>query len=171
MSEKHVNIENDEVTIPYYAVHADGKICGFFGPFRFLSNFFIVENGIWLDGLYYPSVEHAYQAAKWPYDQRMQFLDVTAGKAKHLGKEAPNFNSKKWDKNKVSLMAALCRQKFTNSPKLKEMLLMTDGCELEERNSWGDVFWGRNEKGEGENHLGQILMNIRQDLLTRKEMF
>lgn len=166
-----VNIENDEITIPYYAVHKDGMILGFFGPFRFLSNFFILENGVSLDDVYYPSVEHAYQAVKWPPDQREQFLGVSAGKAKKLGKEAPNFNAKKWDKQKVSVMSGLCRQKFQNNPKLKAMLLMTEDCQLEERNNWGDVFWGCNEKGEGQNQLGHLLMNIRHDLLTKKEMF
>lgn len=168
---KHVNIENDEITVPYYAIHKDGQIFGFFGQFRFLSNFFILENGVWLDGLYYPSVEHAYQAAKWPCDMREQFLGVTAGKAKKLGREAPKFNSKKWDRTKLSIMSGLCRQKFLNDPKLKKMLLMTDGCQLEERNNWGDVYWGRDENGNGENQLGQILMDIRHDLLTKKEMF
>jgi|ERR1035441_8656044 GTP cyclohydrolase II len=168
---QHVNIENDEVTIPYYAVYKDGMILGFFGQFRFLSNFFILENGVNLDEIYYPSVEHAYQAAKWPHDQREQFLGVTAGESKKIGREAPKFNAKKWEKQKVALMTALCRQKFINNIKLKQMLLMTEGCQLEERNSWGDVFWGRNENGEGQNQLGQILMDIRHDLLTKKEMF
>jgi len=167
----HVNIENDEVTIPYYATHEDGKICGFFGSFSFLSNFFILENGIFLDEVYYPSVEHCFQAAKYLPNQREQFLGVTAAKAKHLGKEAPNFNSKTWDKNKVTLMAALCRQKFTNNEKLKKMLLMTEDCHLEERNSWNDKFWGTDINGVGENNLGKILMNIRHDLATKKEMF
>ena len=165
----HVNIENDEITIPYYAVHADGKIFGFFGAFRFLSNFFILENGVSLDEIYYPSTEHAYQAAKWPYDQREQFLGVSAGKAKKLGKEAPKFNAKKWDKSKVSFMAALCRQKFTNDPKLKAMLLMTEGCQLEERNNWGDQEWGTDINGVGENKLGIILMTIRSDLRKNAE--
>lgn len=167
----HVNIENDEVTIPYYAVHKDGMILGFFGPFRFLSNFFILENGVSLDDVYYPSVEHAYQAAKWPYNRREQFLGVTAGKAKKLGREAPNFNAKKWDKHKLSIMSGLCRQKFLNNPKLKEMLLMTEGCQLEERNNWGDVYWGRDENGNGENQLGQLLMDIRHELSGKQEMF
>ena len=166
---QHVNIENDEVTIPYYAVHADGKIFGFFGPFRFLSNFFILENGVSLDEVYYPSVEHAYQAAKWPYNQRDQFLGVSAGKAKKLGREAPKFNSKKWDKHKLSIMSGLCRQKFINNPKLKEMLLMTEGCHLEERNSWGDQEWGTDVSGVGENKLGIILMTIRSDLRKNAE--
>ena len=168
---QHVNIENDEVTIPYYAVHKDGMILGFFGAFRFLSNFFILENGVCLDEVYYPSVEHAYQAAKWPYDQREQFLGVSAGKAKKIGREAPKFNAKKWDREKLSIMSGLCRQKFLNDFKLKEMLLMTEGCQLEERNNWGDVYWGRDENGNGQNQLGQLLMDIRHDLLTKKEMF
>lgn len=163
MSEK-VNIENDEVTIPYYAVHKDGLLAGFFGPFRFLSNFYILENGVFLDEVYYPSVEHAYQAAKWPSNMRDQFLDVTAGRAKKLGKEAPKFDGKKWNKKKVEIMSVLVRQKFFNNPKLAKMLLLTEGYSLEERNNWGDVFWGTNENGEGENHLGKILMDVRHAL-------
>ena len=168
---QHVNIENDELTIPWYAVHDEGKIFGFFGSFSFLSNFYILESGIFVNEMYYPSVENAYQSYKYPQGQRTQFINISPGQAKKLGKIAPNFNSKKWDKNKVPLMAALCRQKFTNDPKLREMLLMTVDCQLEERNSWKDIFWGCNENGEGENHLGHILMNIRHDLITQKEMF
>lgn len=164
-----VNIENDEITIPYYAVHKDGIIAGFFGPFRFLSNFFILENGVSLDEVYYPSVEHGYQAAKWPPDQREQFLGVSAAKAKNLGKEAPKFNAKKWDKQKVSIISGLCRQKFQNNPKLKAMLLMTEDCQLEERNNWGDQKWGTDISGVGENKLGIILMTIRSDLRKNAE--
>jgi ribA/ribD-fused uncharacterized protein len=171
MSE-HVNIENDEITVPWYAIHADGKICGFFGPFRFLSNFYMLEDGgVSLDDVYYPSVEHAYQAAKWPRNLREQFLDITPGRAKKLGKEAPNFNQKKWDKAKVSVMSALCGQKFWNNYKMKQMLLMTEDAHLEERNSWGDTFWGVDVNGVGENNLGKILMHIRHDIATNRETF
>jgi hypothetical protein len=54
----------NETSIPYYAIHKDGMIAGFFGAFRFLSNFYPLENGVCLDEVYYSSVEHAYQAAK-----------------------------------------------------------------------------------------------------------
>ena len=47
----HVNIENDEVTIPYYAEHKNGLIAGFFGQFRFLSNFYILDDGIFFEDL------------------------------------------------------------------------------------------------------------------------
>jgi ribA/ribD-fused uncharacterized protein len=164
MSE-HVNIENDEVTVPYYAVHKDGEIHGFFGQFRFLSNFYILENGVVFEELTYPSVEHGYQAAKWPHDQRLQFLDVTAAGSKRLGRGAPNFDAKKWNKKKVEIMRALVFQKFQGNPKLRKMLMAMEGYVLTERNSWGDVFWGTNEKGEGENTLGKILMAVRDKFI------
>jgi len=169
----HVNIENDEVTIPYYAVHKDGEIRGFFGQFRFLSNFYILDEGVTFEELTYPSTEHAYQAAKWPSNQRSQFLGVTAGQSKHLGKAAPKLNVKRWNKNKVDLMYSLVYQKFYKNIKLRKMLLAMDGYHLEERNSWGDRFWGTDEQGNGENHLGIILMRVRDKLkeLDNKEKY
>lgn len=164
----HVNIENDEVTIPYYAVHNDELIAGFFGSFRFLSNFYILENGVSFEELVYPSTEHAYQAAKYPQNQRTQFIGKTAGVSKKLGRMAPNLNKRKWDKNKVELMRELVYQKFENNPKLRKMLLETDGYKLEERNSWKDTFWGTNEAGEGENNLGKILMAVRDKFIAKK---
>lgn len=181
---KHVNVENNEVTVPYYAVHKDGFIAGFFGIFRFLSNFYILENGIWFEDLTYPSVEHAYQAAKWPasgmhrYEgnkiaSREAFLDITSGEAKYLGNLAPGFNSKKWNKKKIELLRAMVFQKFEKNFKLRKMLMEMEGYHLEERNSWGDKFWGTNETGEGENNLGKILMVVRDKLLAmeRKDEF
>lgn len=160
----HTNIEWDETIIPAYALHDDGKICGFFGPFRFLSNFYPLESGVCLDELYFPTVEHAYQAAKYPPEIRTQFLNITAGKSKILGKSAPNFNTKKWNKKKYVVMESLVRQKFNKNHKLKQMLLMTDGCHLEETNNWGDQYWGTDINRVGENNLGKILMIVRDEL-------
>ena len=166
---QHVNVENDEVTIPYYAVHKDGEIHGFFGPFRFLSNFYILANGVTFEELSYPSVEHGYQAAKWPHNQRLQFLDISAGQAKRLGRMAPNFDARKWNKKKVEVMRALVFQKFQNNPNLRKMLMEMDGYVMSERNSWGDTFWGTNEQGEGDNNLGKILMNVRDKFIAMEK--
>jgi len=162
----HTNIEVDEVTVPYYAVHTDGKICGFFGAFRFMSNFYPLQSGVSFEEIVYPSVEHAYQAAKYPFNERRQFVEITAGHAKKLGKLAPKFNAKRWAKKKYDIMYALNWQKFINNYNLQEKLVMTDGCHLEERNSWGDTDWGTNEQGVGENNLGKILMRVREKILA-----
>lgn len=165
----HVNIEVDETTVPYYAEHVDGKISGFFGVFRFLSNFYPCKEGVWFDELVYPSVEHAYQAAKWPRNLRNQFLECTAGQSKRLGKTAPFFNAKKWTKKKYDLMYALNWSKYTNDHVLKKKLMEMEGYQLEERNSWGDTDWGVDEKGEGQNNLGKILMQIRDKLIAMEK--
>ena len=59
-------------------------------------------------------------------------------------------------------MEDFLRQKFTDSD-LKEKLLATGDAELIEGNHWGDVIWGVCN-GIGENNLGKLLMNIRNDL-------
>lgn len=39
------------------------------------------------------------------------------------------------------------------------------GRQIVEGNTWGDAFWGVDSRtGEGENHLGQILMQVRSEL-------
>lgn len=163
---KHVNIEKDEITIPEYAIHDDKRICGFFGTFRFLSNFFPAK--VHYEGLDYSSVEHAYQAAKWPENKREQFTNITAGQAKKLGKKAPNFDAVKWNERKYKIMALMVLQKFLNNALLKDMLLATEDAHLEETNSWGDTWWGVNEEGEGKNNLGYILMGVRETIRKNK---
>jgi len=56
----------------------------------------------------------------------------------------------------------LC-QKFYNDPRLKELLRATGDAELVEGNWWGDTFFGVC-KGTGENHLGKMLMQVREQI-------
>jgi len=59
-------------------------------------------------------------------------------------------------------MTDLVRQKFSN-PQLAKQLLDTKDFELIEGNTWGDTFWGVCS-GKGQNNLGKILMQIRNEL-------
>lgn len=156
----------DEGAVPEYAIHDDKQVRGFFGLFRFLSNFFPAK--VHYEGLDYPSVEHAYQAAKWPPHKRQEFTMITAGQAKKLGKKAPKLDVKEWDEKKYNIMAVLVLQKFLMNQPLKEMLLATEDAYLEETNHWGDVWWGVNEDGEGKNNLGRILMGVRETIRKNK---
>jgi predicted NAD-dependent protein-ADP-ribosyltransferase YbiA (DUF1768 family) len=61
-------------------------------------------------------------------------------------------------------MYNLVKQKFTNNNKLKGQLLATGDAKIVEGNTWGDVFWGVCN-GVGENHLGEILMKVLEELL------
>ncbi len=64
-------------------------------------------------------------------------------------------------------MLTLIRQKFQRFD-LQEKLLVTGNAYLEEGNTWGDRIWGT-VNGEGENRLGKILMQVRQEIQKEKQ--
>lgn len=136
-------------------------ITEFKGGNRFLSNFYL-SNAL-MGGLSFPSVEHAYQAAK-TFDRDMRFLIAQApspGQAKRMGQKV--ILRSDWEGVKLGIMLKLVKQKFITDNVLREQLLATGESELIEGNTWGDTFWGVC-KGVGENHLGKILMQVRMAL-------
>lgn len=135
-------------------------INNFHGEYNWLSNFFIVD--VRLDGKLYPSVEHAYQAAKTidPEERRGIRESNLPSRAKSLGKKVTLRND--WEGVKLQVMEDLLRQKFRD-PWLRTRLLETGEAELIEGNDWGDTYWGVC-KGQGKNHLGRLLMKIREEL-------
>lgn len=66
-----------------------------------------------------------------------------------------------WDDRKFSLMKSLVGTKFSEHDNLMAKLVATGKAQLIEGNTWGDKIWGVCD-GEGENHLGRILMEIRE---------
>jgi ribA/ribD-fused uncharacterized protein len=136
-------------------------IDSFSKEYRFLSNFY--PCWVKLDGENYPSVEHAYQAAKTTDEQlRLYFQEpiVTSGEAKKAGRRLKIRQD--WEDVKINIMYNLLKDKFLQ-PKFKTLLLSTQDEELIEGNWWGDTFWGIC-KGVGENHLGKLLMKVRSEL-------
>lgn len=134
-------------------------ILGFSGPNTFLSNFATCEI---CDGEFiYPSVEHAYQAKKSSDSAvRRMFQKGTPGQAKRLGRTITL--RPYWETVKIPVMLELLREKFSQ-PEFRRKLLATGDSYLEETNSWGDTFWGV-FANEGQNHLGNLLMQIRDEL-------
>ena len=162
----------DAVTpLPSFVRHNENEIAGFFGEYRFLSNFWPAPiRYLHID---FPSVEVAYQCAKCaiPSD-RQQFLTATSSTAKQLGKKV--LIRSDWDEVKASIMFDLVLQKFTNHPELRQKLIDTGSRNLEESNNWKDKYWGvyykynRDTRGfdyvGGQNRLGTILMLVRNRL-------
>jgi ribA/ribD-fused uncharacterized protein len=141
---------------------AGRSIGPFAGQYRFLSNFFPVQ--IRFEGMCYPSVEHAFQAAKTTQPDERQRIRAcpTAADAKLMGR---NLNLRpNWETMKLGVMEQLLRQKFTTHLGLREHLKATRPHRLVEENTWEDTFWGVC-RGQGENHLGQLLMRIRDELV------
>ena len=140
------------------------SINGFNGKYRWLSNFY--PSQIEFEGIVYPTVEHAYQAAKsTSHSFRQQIaLCTTPGEAKAMGRTAVLRSD--WDDVKVVIMQTLLRKKFYD-PGLSNLLFMTGEAILEETNYWHDQFWGncvckKHRDTPGENWLGKSLMKVRE---------
>lgn len=139
----------------------------FSGEHRFLSNFFM--HPVQWHGACWPSAEHAYQAAKFLVSNNPEWaIEIckasTAGIAKKMGR-MKHVVMANWEPVKLTTMEEIVRAKF-KSPELRRKLIQTRDAELQEGNWWGDRYWGISPagSGEGENHLGIILMQIRKEL-------
>lgn len=140
-------------------------IDSFSGQHRFLSNFWFVT--VIYEGHSYRTVEHAFQAAKTFDEEARRRIrnEASPAGAKRRGKAVELRPD--WESIKVDIMRSLLVQKFGTEP-LKSKLLKTGSAKLIEGNWWGDRFWGVCE-GKGENHLGRLLMEIREELRVQKE--
>lgn len=147
-----------------YSVWDDKNIKGFFGEYRWLSNFWLSR--IDFCGFVFPSSENAFQAAKTKRHEWYKFETCTAAQSKKLWKSCDkvDFSPSEWDEYKTGIMYSILVSKFSN-PELKDKLVATGTKYLEETNHWGDEFWGINSKtGQGKNMLGGILMRIRDSI-------
>ena len=139
-------------------------IDNFNGYFDFLNNDYNCD--VYYDGLVYPSVSYAYQAAR----STEQYIREKIVRADNLG-EMYEIASKvddpeDWGKLRIKVMEMLIRDKFKRNPDLREKLKATENRRL--INSYGDattsnLFWGMVD-GEGQNQIGRILENIRNDI-------
>lgn len=143
-----------------YVIHDDNYIKGFFGEYRWLSNFEPCK--VFYEGLEYSSSENAYQAAK------SLDLEVKLGISKLSPSESKKISKKieirsDWEEIKYEVMFSVVFDKFTRNKELKKKLLSTGNKYLEETNHWNDKFYGVCN-GDGLNVLGNIIMEVRRIL-------
>lgn len=135
-------------------------ITSFRGKYAFLANSYSCM--VTLDGMNYPSVEHAYQAAKTFDIRGRQGMQVmrSAHDAYYFGKKVTLRDD--WKHVKGQIMLDLLRQKF-HIPELAKALLQTEDMILMPRNENGDLFWSRTYH-KRQNKLGGMLTHIRAEL-------
>lgn len=154
---KIIGDEHNEPKWKSIAQHDVFRIHGFFGEYRWMSNFHICP--VFFEGLLYQNSEAAYQAAKLPSSDRLKFTTVEPAESKRLAWKI-KIDKSKWDLKKYDVMSVILFDKFYRNLDLREKLINTTGRHLEETNWWKDTYWGVCE-GKGENKLGEILMKIR----------
>lgn len=145
----------------YVSVHEVIKrrlIDSFDGEYAFLSNFY--PSAFAVGGITYQTNEHFFQAMKTKdRDLRKKIaLCNTPGEAKRIGRSI--VLREDWEDVKLNVMTTGLMCKFAD-PVLRQKLLDTGDAILIEGNTWGDRYWGRCD-GIGENHLGRLLMMLRE---------
>ncbi len=139
------------------------EITRFDGDFRFLSNFY--PAWVRLQGVVYPTAEHAYQAMKSnsPAVREGVLCLDTPGRAKRWGQTIELRPD--WEQVRKRVMLAVVAAKFTQNEALRGQLVATGDAVLEEGNTWHDNFWGAcgcpEHNGKGLNYLGETLMFVR----------
>jgi N-glycosidase YbiA len=138
------------------------------------SNFH--QRAVSFDGDWYRTNEHAFQAMKTldPAERSQIRQAKSPGQAKRLGGPASKGGivtlRADWEQVKQGIMLDLCRQKFGRPP-LSNVLLATNDEQIVEANTWHDNIWGDCTCSgcadkPGQNLLGKILMQIREELKT-----
>jgi hypothetical protein len=98
---------------------------------------------------------------------------------KALGREVSGFDESRWVRERERIVYEGNHAKFTQNPKLLELLLATAGTELVEA-SPTDRIWGVGLSEEdpriqdpaqwrGQNLLGKVLTRLREDLLAGRQ--
>lgn len=143
-------------------------IRGFSGKYRFLSNFY--QHPIILDGITYPSSEHAFAAGKTKVTaERVKMSQMeTSRDVKAYGRKIQLREG--WNEGiAFMVMSQVLAVKFAD-PQLRELLADTNYDLLVETNKWHDNRWGdctceRSEcAATGTNLLGIALMTLREGL-------
>lgn len=140
-------------------------------PYGCFSNF--SPHGFWLEGYFWPTAEHYYQAHKfWGTDQDALYLAIqqadTPKQAAALGRNPQHRLRPDWETTKLTVMHTAVLAKFQTHPEIRAILLAT-AHELIVEDSPVDSFWGCGPDHRGENHLGKILMQVRQQLRLSRE--
>lgn len=131
----------------------------FRGEYYFLSNMYPTPVTVTVGErtLTFDNAEAAFQAGKCP-ERAEEFVGLEGALSKKLGRHVRLRTD--WEDVKLHWMSTVLLAKFSDM-ELRQKLLDTGTQELVEDNHWNDTYWGRCN-GVGENHLGQILMRIRQ---------
>lgn len=163
------------MTATYPNPWVDEPISRFKGEHFFLSNFYASPISIeYRDTKYVMATgEHCFQGMKvaatiWTPDKASAWLKSvseapTPAKSKYLGRSI-QIDVPKWNAMAFACMQRTQELKYSQNPELREKLLSTGERELIEGTEWGDKLWGVDEKGEGQNLLGKILMELRTKL-------
>jgi N-glycosidase YbiA len=135
-------------------------------PYGEFSNF--SPHPIELNGRVWPTSEHFFQAQKFADTQHEEAIRQAKSPmiAARMGRSRARPLRSDWEATKDGVMRAALEAKFSQHQSLRSLLLATGNAELIEHTA-NDTYWGDGGDGTGKNRLGQLLMELRDQLRTK----
>ncbi len=133
------------------------------GELGYLANY--SDYGFMVDGVYYPTAEHFYQASKFDNPEIIQKIlsCKTAREAASVGRDRNNKRIDHFKDIKLDKMYQAVYEKFQQNPDIRKKLIETGDEEIREMTDQ-ESYWGVGPQLDGENHMGEILMRVREEL-------
>ena len=135
-----------------------------FGELGYLANY---SNHGFYDtrGIYYPTVEHYYQSHKFADEETINSIlkAATPKEASNIGRDRKNIRIPHFHKKKIDVMHDGVYLKFSQNKDIRSKLIETRNQEIQEM-SVKESFWGVGPNLDGENHIGKILMQVRDEV-------
>ena len=155
----HIDSQNKEKPIYFYSPKR---------KYGYLANF--SRHGFNIEGKWWPSVEHYYQAQKFTqhYLKEKIRTSPSAYKAKKFAHKHKHLERDNWKLQRRKIMFTAILNKFVAHPILRQKLIETDNKQIIER-APKDLFWGAGLNNEGQNIAGKILMEVRTILKNHRE--
>jgi ribA/ribD-fused uncharacterized protein len=118
-----------------------------------------------IGGKTWPTSEHYFQAQKFAGAPDEEEIRQAASPmiAARMGRSRKRPLRVDWEEVKDRIMHEAVLAKFTQHADLRAILLATGDAEIVEHTA-NDRYWGDGGDGRGRNRLGQILMQVRDEL-------
>jgi ribA/ribD-fused uncharacterized protein len=143
----------------------------------FENEYYMLSNwsahNVFFNGVLYKTADHAYHCCKFAKDTvellliHSQIEQATSPmNAKDIAKSFEYLRIKNWEEIKVVSMYQINKAKVLQHKDVFEAIKKSGELELIEDSPY-DSFWGTGKDGKGENMLGKIWMQIRQELISK----
>lgn len=139
------------------------------GEYGCFSNF--SRHGFTLDGVEWRTSEHYFQAMKTldPVKREAIRLAPTAAAAAQMGRDRRLGLRRDWDAVREEIMMTALRAKFTDHNAIKRVLIGTNPRVLVEHTA-KDRYWADGGDGTGQNRLGVLLMQLRDEFIIERRV-
>ena len=124
--------------------------------------------GLIMDGEYFQTSEHAFQYLKF-VNTNIEIANrikesFSPNEARQIAQKNKEYKESNWSQIKYEKMKKVLRLKTEQNPYVKKVLLDTKDYVIAENCIDEDTDWGLDNNNQGNNNLGKIWMEIRDEL-------